>query len=225
MSNEMVPTSTGGELVPLGTLAVSKYSGDEAFGELASSASFLPRIMLMQSSSEPVKDDKARPGCYVLIQGKDQVIDLTKEFACVPLAWRPKAMNMSNLEQIITVYDHTDIEFKKIMELSEQPNSNCMYGPEYLVWIPDLQVFATFFMSSKTSRRAAPQVKALLGRAATLKSEKIVAKKFSWFGPVVTICSRSVTPPQLEAVNREVDKFNNPPAKESEAAPESDRVR
>ncbi len=224
MSNELV-TSTGNELVPMGSLAVSKYSADSVFGEIASSSAFLPRIMLMQSSSEQVKDDKAKQGHFVLIEGKDQVTDLTREAAVVPLAWRPKAMDMSNLEQIVTVYLHTDPEFARIMAKSEEPNSSCMYGPEYLVWVPDLRKFASYFMSSKTSRRAAPQLKALIGRAAMLKSEKIVAKKFSWFGPIITICSRAVTPPPLDEVNTQVDKFNNPPEKESEAAPVDTRAR
>lgn len=223
MSNELVSSSN--QLVPMGSLAVGKYADDSAFGEIATSASFLPRIMLMQSTSELVKDDKAKQGHFVLVQGKDQYTDLTKEAIVLPLSWRPKAMDMSNLEQIITVYKHDDPEFKRIMAKSEEQNSNCMYGPEYLVWIPIVQVFASYFMSSKTSRRAAPQLKALLGRAATLKSEKIVAKKFSWFGPLITICSQQTQAPTLDAVNTEVTKFNNPPGKESEAAPADERAR
>lgn len=220
-----VAVKNSNELIPAGSLAVGKYAADSVFGEIASSASFLPRIMLMQSGSEPVKEGKAQQGHHYLIEGKDQLTDLSREAALIPLGWRPKAMDMSNLEQIITVYNHTDPEFARIMAKSEEPNSNCMYGPEYLVWVPDLKKFATYFMSSKTSRRAAPQLKALIGRRATLKSELIRAKKFSWFGPVITICSRELTPPPLDEVNTQLEKFNNPPEKESEAAPVDNRVR
>jgi hypothetical protein len=225
MSNELVANAGSNQLVPMGSLAVGKYADDSAFGDIATGATFLPRIMLMQASSEPVKDDKAKQGHHVLVQGKDQYIDLTKDVIIVPLAWRPKAMDMSNLEHIITVYKHDDPEFKRIMVKSEEQNSNCMYGPEYLVWVPTVQLFASYFMSSKTSRRAAPHLKALLGRAASLKSEKITAKKFSWFGPVIIIYSQSVQAPPLDQVNIEVEKFNNPPEKESEAAPADERAR
>ncbi len=82
-------------------------------------------------------------------------------------------------------------------------------------------------MSSKTARREAPQLKGLMGKAATLKAQLIKAKKYAWHGPVVTPCSAPIDPlPQLDLAREEVQKFNNPPENETEAAPETgDRDR
>lgn len=223
MSNEL--TTNNGALVPVSGFAVNKYADDAAFGEIASASTFLPRIMLMQSGSDHVKEGKAQMGHHYMIEGKDKLIDLTRDTQILPLAWRPKAMDLSDKEAIVTVYNPNDPEFKRIMEKSEETNSNCMYGPEYLVWVPSCKLFATYFMSSKTSRREAPNLKALIGRAASLKSQLIKGKKYSWFGPVVTICTQAIEVPSMEAVKLEVEKFANPPEKEIEAAPATERAR
>lgn len=206
------------ELINVTGMGVSKYADDKAFDSM-SSGGFLPRLQLMGSSSNAVKESKINQGHYALIKGKDQIIDLTKETNVVVLAWRPKALEITT-ESVLSVYNPKSADFDRIAQKSEEPDSGCMYGPEFLVWVPSEKTFATYFMSSKTSRREAPQLKGQLGKAATLKAQLIRAKKYAWHGPVVTPCSAPIDPlPNMDAAQDEVNKFNNPPENETEAAP------
>lgn len=212
------------ELIPVGDMGVSKYADDTNFAAI-SSGGFLPRLQLMGSSSNAVKESKIGQGCYALVKGKDQIEDLTKEVNVIVLAWRPKALEIGT-ENVLSVYNPKHADFTRIAEKSEEQDSGCMYGPEFLVWVPSAKTFATFFMSSKTSRREAPQLKGLLGKAATLKAQLIKAKKYAWHGPVVTPCSAPLDLPDMDKAREEAQKFNNPPENETEAAPEAgDRDR
>src|SRR4051812_46422766 len=177
--------------------------------------------MLMGSSSNAVKEGKINQGCYGLVRGKDQIEDLTKEVPVLVLGWRPKALQIGK-EDILSIYNPASAEFKRIATLADSgaQDTGCMYGPEFLVWIPSAKAFATFFMSSKTSRREAPQVKALMGKAALLKAQLIKAGKFVWHGPVCTMYSQPVSDmPDMAEVTEQVTKFNSPPETESEQAP------
>lgn len=83
--------------------------------------------------------------------------------------------------------------------------------PEFLLWVPNAQRFCTFFMSSKTSRRQAPELRALLGRGATLKVQFIETSRYSWHGPIVVPCSTPFTNlPNPVELKRQRDVFCNP---------------
>jgi hypothetical protein len=123
-------------------------------------------------------------------------------------------------EAVISCYDPNAEEFKRIANKSEQPNSGCMYGPEFLVYVPAQKKFATFFMGSKSARKEAPAVKALLQAAATLKSKKISTPQYTWFAPQAVPCSTPFDLPNMDDLKKEVEKFNNPPAQEVEKATE-----
>ncbi len=114
------------ELIPLGDMGVSKYSDDSAFDSM-SSGGFLPRLQLCGSSTTVVKEGKITQGHYALIKGKDQLEDLTKEVNIVVLAWRPKAMEMTE-DVVLSIYNPKASEFTRIAEKSEESDSGCMYG-------------------------------------------------------------------------------------------------
>jgi hypothetical protein len=95
-----------------------------------------------------------------------------------------------------------------------------MYGPEFLLYIPSVEDFATFFCGSKSARREAPNIKKLMTKPATFKSKKISNKRYTWFGPCVTTCSTPFAPPSLEELQEKVNKFNNPPDTSAEVVAE-----
>lgn len=101
------------------------------------------------------------------------------------------------------------------------------FGPEFLIWIPGAnpQSFATFFCGNKTMRREAPNLRGLIGRAATLKVTLIETKKYSWHGPVVVPCSTPFDLPDMEEIKAQVSRFNNPPEQDVEKAEEDVRDR
>lgn len=211
------------ELVQMDNLPVGKYSQDEQFNAIAVSSNYLPYIQLYGGNSDACKTGKIPIGTYGVVRSKDNIENLTPMVDVLVLAWRPRAMNTSG-EEIVTVYNPESPVFKKIAEDSETQNSGCMYGPEFLLWLPTAKptCFATFFMSSKTSRRESPNMRALKGKAATLKAHLIETKKFKWHGPVVVPCSSFSyeIPDEVEIVDI-MKKFGNPPETELEKAPET----
>lgn len=208
----------------------SKYATAEMFAEIASASGFLPRLSLMNATSEPVKLDKIRSGYYGLVRSANDCQDLTKEVNCIPFSWRPKALNMRDKAKVIAAYNPASKLFLEIVNYSATPNSNCVYGPEFLIYIPSISVWATFHMSSKTSRRAAPEVKMRMDegyKPITLKSTYIKQGLNSWWGPIVTDCSTPLERPDIEEIKKQVAKFNNVPDSEElkEEAPKDERPR
>jgi len=215
MSNET------GLSIPASEFGVAKYADPQAFTEVTS-ASFLPRLQLMGGNSELVKEGKIGIGRWALLRNKDQFVDLGPQVDALILSWRPKAMELKdNNSVVLSFFNPKDEAFRKVMEKSEVPNSGCMYGPEYLVWLPaPHNVYLSFFMASKTARREAPMVQALMHKFATLKIRLIKTAKFSWHGPVVTGCTTTYEVPVKEELLEQVNKFNNPPENEIESAPD-----
>jgi hypothetical protein len=197
---------------------VQVYS-DQDFDAVAKGGDFLPRLQLMISQSQPCKDGSFPVNHYALVEGQ-QNTDLGDAVDILPICWRPKALKIDG-ESVLTFYDPAAVEFKDIQAQSAETDSGCMYGPEFLVWIPSVKKLATFFFGSKSSRREAPNLRARLQQAATAKSKKIETTKYTWFAPVITGCSTPIEPPppdQMEGIKEEVAKFNNPPKSNVEKA-------
>lgn len=203
-------------IIPFESLPLAKYS-DEDFSNSTKSGDWLPRLQLMTSQSEKCKEGSFPINHYALVRGTD-FSDLGPTIDIAVVSWRPKAIEMG--DAVISVYDVNDAEFKRIQDKSGEMNSGCMFGPEFLVWIPAIKEFATFFMGNKSARREAPNVKARMGRAATLKSSKIETAKYTWFAPVVVPCSTPFDLPDPTALGEVVERFVNPPKTEVEKVDE-----
>ena len=59
----------------------------------------------------------------------------------IPLARRPKAIDMTDAEAMIVNYDPESEEFKRIAAQSMEKESHCMYGPSFLVFRAEIQPF------------------------------------------------------------------------------------
>lgn len=210
-------------------LTTAKYADDKAFDNL-SSESFLPRLQLMGSNSDQVKEGKIGIGRWSLIKTKEDFVDLGAETNILVLGWRPKAMDTKNREDVHAFYNPQSAEFKECMEKSNISDSGCFYGPEYLIWLCNEKKWCVLLMGSKTARREAPLVKALLAakvvdgqfvvekKFGTLKCKLIKTSRHSWHGPVVTQCSQSYDLPEMSEIVDQLTKFNNPPDEEVELA-------
>ena len=200
---------------------------DSVFDDIAKSKDYLSRVQVMGGNSDYVKEAKIQIGHYALIHNKDSFADLTQQFDCLVVGWRPKAMDVGG-EQVISVYNHEKDEFKRIQEKSAEQNSGCMFGPEYLLWLAEAKTFATFFFSSKSARREAGNMKSCVGRAATCRIQLIKTKKFSWHSPEIVACSTPFDIPGVPELKEQLEKFNNPPESDIETvddAEKSDRER
>jgi hypothetical protein len=215
MGNDLIPA----EAFPI---AESKYADDKAFDVVATGGAFLPRLQLYGGNSEQCKEGKIGIGRWGIQKGKE-VVDLTNQVDVLVLAWRPKAMQLG--EEVIAVYNPASDEFKRIVAQSEVKDSGAMFGPEFLIYVPSQSAFVTYFANSKTARREAPQIKALMRKAATFKTQLIKTKKYSWHGPVVTPCSTPFDLPPMDDIKVQMEKFNNPPETDVEAAPDESEER
>ena len=215
MSGELATTSSKpGQLIE-----IAQAQGDDVFGAISTAGGYLPRVQLYGASSEAVKESKIPMAHFGLTLSKENIVDLGKEFDALPIVWRAKAMELG--EQILNYYDPYSPEFKRIQELSDVKDSGCMYGPEYLIWVPSQKKFATFFCNSKTARRAAPKLRDKLGCATTFKAVYIKTDKYAWHGPDFLNCSTPFELPDMDDIAEETAKFNNPPKSEVEKVPET----
>lgn len=204
-------------ILPKGTVPAA-YD-DEAFKVATQSGDWLPRLQLMTANSKECKGGDFPINHYALVRDQN-FQDLGKSVDVLIVEWRPKAMEID--EQVYAVYDPDHDDFKRIQEQSNVKDSGCMYGPEFLVWVPSADSWATFFMGSKSSRREAKSVRALLRNAGTLKSKEITTTKYTWWSPIIEKCTTSFDLPNQDDVAKEHNKFTNPPDPGIEMAPETD---
>lgn len=219
--NDLIPT----EIVD----QPSKYGTDESFNAVAKQNAFFSRVQLYGSNSKLVKQNKIQAGHYGLVQDKDNVFDLTTEFNCFVLGWRPKALRIDGENTKAYYNPKTDV-FKAIEADSGTPDSGCMYGPEFMIYIPDRNEFSTFFFGNPTFRRAAPKLRALMKKAATIGSNLIEKGKYMWHGPIITECTAPLNMPEdreafVAQLTKNMESFNNPPESEVEAAEGSQTER
>jgi len=214
--------SQDNSLVPL-EVGVSKYGTDDAFSELATASNFLPRLQLFGANSDLVKKGKFPMAHWGLVTQKDQADDLGETVDLIPVTWRPKAMRIDGGEggNPIAFYNPKSPEFVQVQQDSEKPNSGCMFGLEFLCYVPSVRRFASYFMSSKTSRRQAPEMRALLRQGATLKITLIETSQYSWHGPIVTKFHGTFSDlPSKEEFVKQADAFNNPDESSTDFNPE-----
>jgi hypothetical protein len=209
------------DIIPANPQDIQKYS-DDIFNKLSTSGNFFPRVQLCGGNTEVVKKGKIGMNHYGMVRDAETIDDLGLEFEAVPLAWRPKALDTST-DPPISSYTPSDAEFTRIQQTSEVPNSGCMYGPEFLLWVPSIKTFVTFFFSSKTARRVAPNLEVIRkGKGvAMFRSKFIETEKYSWQGPVIIKSSAPMTNiPTPEETMEAIERFNNPPKSKVELAPD-----
>jgi len=198
---------------------------DKVFDSMAvASGKYLPRVSIMGTNAKLVAENKIRAGNYAFMKGSDSFIDLTAEFSALILAWRPLFMKIDG-DTIISEYDPSSDLAKKIQTESEVQDSGCMWGPDFLVAIPN-HGMATYFANSKTARREAQNAMPILKgtRMATFRSHLIATLKYRWWGPLIGVCTvkeNFINMPDQETVDAEFAKFINPPKQEAELAKDS----
>ena len=200
---------TDNQLIPIDTLGGGAIATvPENFDDLVGGANYLPRIQLYGANSGAVKEDKIGQGRFGLVLSKDDITDLGKTFDCIPLGVRLKAMEIG--EEIVNTYDHQSDEFKRIQAMADEPDSGCMWGGEFLLWLPSQQKFALYFLSSKSARREAKPLRGQLGRGTTIEANLVKWKKYSWHAPKVMGCSTPLQTPDPDKMRAELERFNNP---------------
>ena len=222
MSKDLVPISAGA----LPALAPNM----DVFREIAQSSSFLQRIQLY-SKGRYIDTQMISPGHYGVPVSEDTIEDLGTEIDIIPLAWRAKAIDMSDRDAILVSYDNNADDYKRIKSAADNTeNSHCMYGPTFLVFERETGRFYEFFFGNPSMRREStklvgfcaisPETAAELSKqtgktveprgplACTLKVKYATKGPYGWHVPVCHQCSTPFTNlPAIEGLVEEVKKF------------------
>jgi hypothetical protein len=207
-------------LIQVPTADVPKPYTDKDWDEASKAGDYLPRLQLMTAAADKCKSGEFPINHFALVNGQN-FIDLGETVSILVIEWRPKAIEMG--EEVISVFDTGHPEFSRIRALSAEKDSRCMYGPEFLVWVPGIEKFATFFMGTKSMRREANLVREQMQKAVTLKPHKIVSSKYTWFSPKVELCTTVFDLPGEDEISEEYKKFVNPPQQTIERVQEKDQ--
>ena len=150
-------TSTNLVPVNLDQLPSTQIGSDDQFADLAKSADFIGRLQLF-TKGKAINRKLVGPGNYGIPESDEEVIDLGDTIDIIPLARRPKAIDMTDTEAIIVNYDPGTDEFKRIAAQSLEKESHCMYGPSFLVFERSTGRFLEFFCGNKSSRSEAKKI-------------------------------------------------------------------
>jgi len=207
MTEEQKPQNQLAELEK--NVQLDKFS-DDAFNMVATPSKFLPRLQLCTSRTEAVGDGLITANHYGIVKGKKNIVDAGEEVDCLVVSWRPKALELG--AETVSCYNPQHPEFQRIQERADnESESGCMYGPEFLLWLPDQTEFVTFFMGSISARNEAKSLKALMRNSATLKSQKIETKKYKWFAPLCVPHNLPISPmPDMGLFEKVCEGFLNP---------------
>jgi len=167
---------------------------------------YMGRVQLCGSSSSMVTEQKMQVGMYAYIRSKDDFVDFGKEFNCIPFAYRFAAMRFDP-EKTIVNHDSKSDEFKEIRAESVIKDSKCAYGVQFLIWLPALKEFATFFCGSKSARPEARKIEALRNKASTFRAKLVSNVSYKWWVPTAFPCSAELTLPNMEVAAEVVAKF------------------
>lgn len=216
------------DLVTLPEGAVPTVYNADAIESVTSNASYVPRLQAMTANSGLCKSGDFPINNYALVADKEYK-DVGKEVEVIVLSARSKAMDMR--ESVLTYFNHESESFKAIVEEANKKRdpsegmSGCMYGPEFLLWIPHVESFATFFLSSKSSRREAKNFIDRMSNAAILKMKKIETPKFTWYAPQVIPSNTPLAVPEQSVLIEQINKFLNEEDSKVERVEEESRER
>jgi len=213
MAQEMT-TNPNANLPTFGATAQS----DQMFDGLVRAA-FLSRVQLCGGNNALAQEGKISVGHFAFIRNKDDFVALSNEYQFYPLAYRFVALRFGT-EQIDSYYNPESPEFKEVMAESEEKDSKCAYGPQFLIWVPSVKDFATFLFGSKSARPEGRNMKRLLDAksAGTMKSRLVSTKEYKWHVPVCIPYASPIEPFDVDTAKTLAEKFMNPGESESEKA-------
>ena len=71
---------------------------------------------------------------YDIAADDDRAVPASKNIDILPLALRPKASDMTDMDAVVVNYEPDSDEFKRIAVQLLGQKSHCMYGPSFLVF-------------------------------------------------------------------------------------------
>ncbi len=228
-----------------GGAVVSRTADDfKEMERMSQGTDFLRRIQLY-SKGPNIDRGLIGGGHFGVPMSKTEITDLSAAIDLLIIERRPKAIDMSDTDNLIITYDSTSEEFRRIEEASATRDSGCCFGPSYLVYERTTGKFYEFFCGSKSARIESSNINAYLPvtpemikagatkeeevrgpKPCTLRAELVDNGRFTWHVAKPEDC---LTPfellPTLDDLNKEVAKFLTPDENEVEAVKEEDNSK
>lgn len=214
--------------VDLNQLPSTQVGTDEMFDDMAKGGDFLGRLQLY-SKGAAVSKGQIGPGRWGIPESAESITDLGPSIDVLPLARRPKALDMSDKEAIVANYDPTSEEFQRIQAASGEKDSGCMYGVSFLLYERSSGRFLEYFCGTKSTRVEAKKLFPYLplteadisargltgveshGPLPCTLNNRFIEKRYSYHVPVVARCSTPFTSlPAIDRIAAEIEKFINP---------------
>ncbi len=224
MSQDLIPADV---FVDLPSTEIDEGS----FDDVATSTDYLQRLQLI-SKGKYVDSRQAQGGDYAVIIDSETCRVLGDRIDLLVFDRRHKAIDMSNVDQVLVSYDPASDLYADIRQRSGEKDSGCQYGVEFLVAERSTAKMYGFFFGTKSLRRVLQTMYAYMPLSAqdierrgltgvephgplpvTLTSKNVRQKTYSWFVPEFQDCSTPFSKNQLpspEKIKEEIIKFRNP---------------
>ena len=129
---------------------VAKNENDAAIAKRFASGGTVPYIKLLSKMAKG-SDDHPELLNHFVQPANDDFIDLGEELPAYVCAIRDSAMLFG--EDVLISHIHDSPLFKKIMAYQkENPSGGAVFGPDFLLWLPEQEQFVTFTFGSKSAR-------------------------------------------------------------------------
>ena len=184
---------------------MTKTELDESLEQLCGGSTF-QRIQLFGSSSNAVKEGKIAMGHFAIVDSSN-MIDLGESFDCLILGYRMKAICFG--DDVEVNFDPTSPRFIEMVKESAVKDSDCVFGPEYLLYIPE-RGYVPYHLNNVSSQYESKAFRALVGKNATVRASLIKGKKGTYHAPKVAACNVPFPLPNIDEVKRILADFNNP---------------
>jgi hypothetical protein len=212
--NEMVPAT----LDAIAARGPAKH--DVAKADSMAASDFPGYVKLITNRSDHVNKGFPVNHWGYFERSGDEPVDLGATVDALPLTWRPMALDT---DLGAAYFDEDHPEYQRIQNDADSKVKNRMYGPQYLLWVPSIGKFATYFMGTPTARNESRSLTSNLRKPVTLSSRSITSKarpgkkSYTWQGPQILMCNTPFDLPELAEIKAQKEKFDNPPAPKVES--------
>jgi hypothetical protein len=216
-------------LIPLANKDLAAYSASVRDEMTAGGADYLPRVQLVAATSALAA--KVSSGNFAFCKSKDNVIDLTREFQFIPINFVPKAAFLASGQTPRSSTKLESPEYQDLLAKAKAKMDGFVYGPEFLIWVPSQEAFATYHLNNATSRKESDPLFDLFGQGAQASSTMRKGSKGNYWGPTFTPYTAPIanlpTAEEVEEAEKLFALSGNPSAggKPLESADGGDRPR
>lgn len=225
MSTEL---ATLNELFTKGDVAVQSVEDLKALDKLSKSTTYLPRLVFYGKTKSGPTGTIIEGGHYGAPRSGEEIDDLGASVDVLIFARKPKAVDMSDLDNIIVSTDPASEEFQRIEnEADNVQDSGCVYGPCYLVYERRTKKFYEFLCGTKSARYESSKINGYLPidkqmidggftdekktrgpKPVTLSNKYLERGRWSWYAPKADDCLTPFeTLPTSEELQEELGRF------------------